>query len=87
MNLEEFKAALENDGINFYQFREDMRDEITIARLKDTEIDKRIEVSDGEIDNYLTTQENSKDNQQVEYELSHILVRTPEESTPSYNFV
>ncbi len=82
MNLEEFKAALENDGINFYQFREDMRDEITIARLKDTEIDKRIEVSDGEIDNYLTTQENSKDNQQVEYELSHILVRTPEESTP-----
>ncbi|HSR01660.1 MAG TPA: SurA N-terminal domain-containing protein, partial [Methylophilaceae bacterium] len=31
MNLEEFKAALENDGINFYQFREDMRDEITIA--------------------------------------------------------
>jgi peptidyl-prolyl cis-trans isomerase SurA len=82
MGLEEFKAALENDGINFYQFREDMRDEITIARLKDTEIDKRIDVSDGEIDNYLTTQENSKDNQQVEYELSHILVRTPEESTP-----
>ena len=82
MGLEEFKAALENDDINFYQFREDMRDEITIARLKDTEIDKRIDVSDGEIDNYLTTQENSKDNQQVEYELSHILVRTPEESTP-----
>ncbi len=82
MGLEEFKAALENDGINFYQFREDMRDEITIARLKDTEIDKRIDVSDGEIDNYLTTQENSKDNQQVEYELSHILVRTPEESNP-----
>lgn len=82
MGLEEFKAALENDGINFYQFREDMRDEITIARLKDTEINKQIDVSDGEIDNYLTTQENSKDNQQVEYELSHILVRTPEESTP-----
>lgn len=82
MGLAEFKAALESDGINFYQFREDMRDEITIARLKDTEIDKRIDISDGEIDNYLTTQENSKDNQQVEYELSHILVRTPEESSP-----
>lgn len=82
MGLEEFKTVLENDGINFYQFREDMRDEITIARLKDVEVDKRIDVSDGEIDNYLTTQENSKDNQQVEYELSHILIRTPEESTP-----
>ncbi|MGJ8619218.1 MAG: peptidylprolyl isomerase [Methylophilaceae bacterium] len=82
MGLEEFKAALENDGINYYQFREDMRDEITIARLKDSEIDKRIDVSDGEVDNYLTTQENSTDSQQVEYELSHILVRTPEESSP-----
>ena len=82
LGLDEFKAALANDGIAFNQFREDMRDEITIARLKDIEVNKRVNVSDGEVDNYLTTQENSKDGQQEEYELSHILIRTPEESTP-----
>jgi peptidyl-prolyl cis-trans isomerase SurA len=82
MSMEEFKDALANDGIVFSKFREDMRDEITIARLKESEVNDRINVSDGEIDNYLTTQENSKDGQQEEYELSHILIRTPEESSP-----
>lgn len=82
MNIEEFKDALANDGIVFNKFREDMRDEITIARLKEVEVNNRVNVSDGEIDNYLTTQQNSKDGQQEEYELSHILIRTPEESSP-----
>jgi peptidyl-prolyl cis-trans isomerase SurA len=82
MSLEEFKTALANDGIVFNKFREDMRDEITIARLKESEINNRVNVSDGEIDNYLTTQENSKSGQQEEYELSNILIRTPEESSP-----
>ena len=82
MDLKEFKAALANDDIPFNQFREDMRSEITIARLKDSEIERRVNVSEGEIDNYLTTQENNKNTQQQEYELSHILIRTPEESTP-----
>ena len=82
MGLADFKAALENDGIPFTKFREDMRSEITIARLKEIEVNRRVSVSDGEVDNYLTTQENNKDSQQEEYQLSHILVRTPEESSP-----
>lgn len=82
MGIEEFKIALANDGIAFHQFREDMRNEITISRLKETEVNRRVNVSDGEIDNYLTTQENSDDGKQEEYELSHILIRTPEESSP-----
>ncbi|MEE9331477.1 MAG: peptidylprolyl isomerase [Methylophilaceae bacterium] len=82
MGLEAFKSALENDGISFYTFRKDMRDEITIARLKEIEVNRRVSVSEGEVDNYLTTQKNSKDGQQEEYELSQILIRTPEESSP-----
>lgn len=82
MELEQFKAALENDGIQFYKFRENMRDEITIARLKDQEVNRRVNVSDGEVDNYLTTQENSQDEQQEEYNLSQIFIRTPKESSP-----
>lgn len=82
MGVEEFRAALENDGIAYNKFREDMRTEITIARLKEVEVNRRVNVSDGEIDNYLTTQENSKDGKEEEYALSHILIRTPEESSP-----
>jgi peptidyl-prolyl cis-trans isomerase SurA len=82
MTVEAFKAALSNDGISYPVFREDMRNEITIARLKEAEINNRINISEGEVDNYLTTQENSKDGKQEEFELSHILIRTPEDSSP-----
>jgi peptidyl-prolyl cis-trans isomerase SurA len=82
MNVAEFKAALSNDGISYSAFREDMRNEITIARLKEAEINNRVNISEGEVDNYLTTQSNSKDGKQEEFELSHILIRTPEESSP-----
>lgn len=82
MNVAEFKAALANDGISYPVFREDMRDEITIARLKEAEINNRINITEGEVDNFLTTQENNKDGKQEEFELSHILIRTPEDSSP-----
>ncbi len=82
MGLDEFRSALEGDGISFAQFREDMRNEITISRLKESEINRRVNVSEGEIDNYLTTQENSKDGQQEEFQLANILIRTPQEASP-----
>jgi peptidyl-prolyl cis-trans isomerase SurA len=82
MSVETFKTALTNDGVSYNAFREDMRNEITIARLKESEINNRINISEGEVDNYLTTQENSKDGKQEEFELSQILIRTPEESSP-----
>lgn len=82
LSLEEFRSALESDGIAYHQFREDIRSEITISRLKNSEINRLVNVSEGEVDNYLTTQENSTDGQQDGFELSHILVRSPEESTP-----
>ena len=81
MGIEEFKSALTKDGITVRKFREDIRSEITIARLKERDVDNKVSVTDGEIDNYLTTQANRKDNQD-ELEISHILIRTPEDSTP-----
>ena len=81
LSVEEFKTLLEKDGISLRKFREDIRSEITIARLREREVDNRVVISDGEIDNYLTTQAN-RGEEQDEYELSHILIRAPEDSSP-----
>lgn len=81
LGIEEFKAALTKDGVSFRKFREDIRNEITIARLREREVENRINVSDSEIDNYLTTQANRKD-EQTELQISHILIRTPEDASP-----
>ncbi len=79
--LEEFKQALEKDGVSFPKFREDIRTEVILARLREREVDNRINVTDAEIDSFLTTQAASGGNQ-GEYEISHILIRTPDDSSP-----
>jgi len=81
MSLTEFSDALNRDGISMSKFRADIRNEITIARLREREVESRVNVSESEIDNFLTTQASSNENQD-EFEISHILIRTPEEGTP-----
>ena len=81
MSLTEFSNALAKDGIAMRKFRADIRNEITLARLREREVESRVNVTESEIDNFLTTQSAIKDNQD-EYEISHILIRTPEEGAP-----
>lgn len=80
LSLDEFKAALEKDNIPWAKFREEVRQEITLSRLRDREIDSRITISESEIDTYLTSAEARGDN--TEYALAHIIVRLPEQAGP-----
>lgn len=82
MSLAQFRAALETEGIDFGRFREDLREEITVVRLKQREVDNRVNVSDREIDNYLQNQQNQGAEGGNEYRISHILISTPEGATP-----
>ena len=79
MTIREFYDALNQDGISVRKFRSDIRNEITIARLREREVESRVNVSESEIDNYLTTQSSNNQNQD-EYEISHILIRVPEDA-------
>ena len=81
LDVPQFQAALQSQGISFSKFREDMRNEIILARLREREIDNRINVSEAEIDNYLLTQ-SSRQDVQDEFEVGHILIRAPEEGAP-----
>ncbi len=81
LSIPEFRAALEQEGISYRKFREDIRNEIIIARLREREVENRVNVTEAEIDNYLTTQ-SARGDIQDEFEISHILIRTPEEGSP-----
>ena len=78
---EAFRKMLEADGIDFNRFREELRNEILIARLKEREVDSKILITDAEIDNYLKNQQ-SQGGKDDEYSLSHILVLVPEQASP-----
>ncbi len=81
MTLPQFRAALERDGVAFQTWREDLRDQIILSRVREREVDERIQVSDTEIDLFLAELQGKPDTR-VEYELSHILVRVPEQASP-----
>ncbi len=82
MTLPEFRSALERDGLSFDRFREDIRNEITLQRLREREVEQKIQVSEGEIDNFMEEQKNLPATANVEYNISHILVRVPENASP-----
>lgn len=79
MDLAQFRASLERDGVPWAKFREDIRDEVTISRIKEREVDSKIVVSEGEIDNFLGT---AGAMGSEEFNLAHILLRVPEQAKP-----
>jgi peptidyl-prolyl cis-trans isomerase SurA len=81
LDLPALRAAVEKDGIPFQRFREDIRDEIVMARLREREVDNRIVVTETEIDNFINSQQAQTDRGE-EYNLSHILVTVPENASP-----
>lgn len=73
LSLPEFHAVLEKDGISYNKFREEIREEMIMARLKEREIKHQVNVTEGEVDNFLRTQETSAVGND-EYRLAHILI-------------
>lgn len=77
LSLPEFYAALENEGVSNSKFREEIRDEMIMTRLKEREVKNQVNVTEGEVDNYLHTQETSSVGQE-EFRLAHIMVLVTE---------
>ena len=77
ISLTQFREILEKDGYDYGQFREDIRNEMTVTQLRQRHVENRISVTDREIDNFLTTQE-VQGNVETEYHIAHILIATPE---------
>ncbi len=77
LSLAEFRSTLDRDGVPFEKLREDVRTEMTVQRLREREVDSRIQVSESEIDNHLADEATSP-SPMTEFNLSHVLVRVPE---------
>jgi len=78
--LAEFRAKVEQEGVDFKKFREEIRGEIIAARLREREVDSKLVISDSEIDNYLAIQA-KQPGKGDDYQLAHILVLVPEQAS------
>jgi peptidyl-prolyl cis-trans isomerase SurA len=81
MQLPQFRSALESDGIRFPRFREDIRNEILVARLREREVENTVVVTDAEVETELA-RESRDASSNSEFNLAHVLVLVPSQATP-----
>ena len=81
ITLREFRDVLAKDGYDFADFRDSIREEMIISRLRKSQVEDRVVVSDREIDTYLTTQA-VQGGSETSYHLLHMLINVPEAASP-----
>ncbi|MDI3491803.1 MAG: peptidylprolyl isomerase [Thauera propionica] len=80
LSVEQLREALEKDGVAWSRFRDEIRTEILLTRLREREVDSKVVVTDAEIDNFLASNPDAFSGQ--EFEVAHILLRAPEQASP-----
>jgi peptidyl-prolyl cis-trans isomerase SurA len=78
--FDQLPTALETQGIDYKQYRESMRRELTLSTLRQRDVIAHINVTPHELDQYLTRQQSSAAND--EFNVSHILLSLPAAATP-----
>lgn len=81
MSVAQLRQTVEKDGIKWNDFREEIRDQMMIARIREREVDAKINVTPGEVDNFLANQSTTAGAGE-EVHLAHILIRIPEGASP-----
>jgi peptidyl-prolyl cis-trans isomerase SurA len=81
MTVQDMRNQMEKEGLPFAQFREEIRNEIVLQQLREHEVDRKIQVSDAEVDTYLAAQKAAAA-ERVEMNIAQILVGIPQNASP-----
>ncbi|HET6263941.1 MAG TPA: peptidylprolyl isomerase [Usitatibacter sp.] len=80
LSAADFRKALERDGIRYSRFREDIRSEILLARLREREVENAVVVTDAEVETELA-REAKQASGDSEFRLAHVLVLVPAQAS------
>ncbi|MCF6225792.1 MAG: peptidylprolyl isomerase [Xanthomonadales bacterium] len=78
MSIEQLRGAIERDGFNFTEFRQSLGDDMMMRELKERVVGSMVNVTESEINILLAT----RDLDDGEFLLSHIMISVPEGATP-----
>ncbi len=83
ISLVELRRRVAAEGIALADFRNDLRDQLLLTRLRDREVESKVKISDTEADEYLRDQRNTvvKDTALLNLNLAQVLVALPETAT------
>ncbi|WP_171011917.1 peptidylprolyl isomerase [Pseudomonas sp. 2FE] len=81
LSVEQFRAALAQDGLSYDDARDQVRREMVISRVRQRRVAERIQVTDQEVQNFLAS-DLGKMQLSEEFRLANILIPVPESSSP-----
>ncbi|UIF86704.1 peptidylprolyl isomerase [Cupriavidus sp. UYPR2.512] len=82
LNAAELRRRVEASGMTWTKYREELRKQVQVIRLREREVDSKVQVYDGEIDNYLAARGGQgAASGPVQYNVAQILVRVPENAS------
>jgi len=86
ITVDELRRRLKTDGIDYNQFRSELRDELMVSRLRQREVESRVTVTEQEVDQFLRDQQGktgpASEPSSLALNLAEILVAVPEKATP-----
>jgi peptidyl-prolyl cis-trans isomerase SurA len=78
--FDQLPTALAAQGVDYKQYRESMRKELTLSTLRQRDVIAHINVSPHELEQYMAREQNAAAND--EFNVSHILLSLPAAATP-----
>jgi len=79
--FDQLPQALAAEGVDYREFRDDIRKQMTLQLLRQRDVIARINISPRELEQFLARQQNAPD-RNAEYNVSHILISVPVSATP-----
>lgn len=82
MTVAELRRRIALDGIDLKRFRDQLRDQLMLTRLRERDVEPRVRISDLEVEQYLQEQQALSANPSaVQINLAQLLVAVPEDAT------
>ena len=86
LSMQAFRDRVEKEGTPYARFRDELRNQILMERVRGKEVDEKIQVGEGEVDAFIAEQtgggSSGSASASSEVDVAQILVRVPEQATP-----
>lgn len=82
ITVAQLRERLRTEGMEFARFRNNLRDQILLERIREREVQSRIRITDADIESWLA-QQREKNGAATEYNIAQILLSVPENAAPA----
>ena len=83
LSLEDFRRRLAAEGMDSNRVRNELSNQILLQRVREREVEARVQVTESDIDDYIREQRNSTAISDLQLNLAHVLVLVPESAEPA----